>query len=195
MTRPARIVALCGSTRTPSTTERALGIAAAHARSLGAQVDFFSGSRLLLPHYGTPGAPLSSAALDLLTAVASADGLLLGSPCYHGSVSGLLKNALDHLEELRDDASPYLDGRAVGCIAVGRGTQGPANTLRALRDIVHALRGWPTPLGVTVDSAACSALTNHDTQDRLKLVARQVATFATGRRALSADLRSTPAVT
>jgi FMN reductase len=27
------------------------------------------------------------------------------------------------------------------------------NTLNALRDIAHALRGWPTPLGVAINSA------------------------------------------
>jgi FMN reductase len=27
--------------------------------------------------------------------------------------------------------------------------------LGALRDIVHALRGWPTPLGAAINSAEC----------------------------------------
>jgi FMN reductase len=27
------------------------------------------------------------------------------------------------------------------------------NTLSALREIVHALRGWPTPLGAAINSA------------------------------------------
>jgi FMN reductase len=27
------------------------------------------------------------------------------------------------------------------------------NTLGALRDIVHALRGWPTPLGAAINSS------------------------------------------
>jgi FMN reductase len=27
------------------------------------------------------------------------------------------------------------------------------NTLGALRDIVHALRGWPTPLGAAINTA------------------------------------------
>ena len=30
---------------------------------------------------------------------------------------------------------------------------GAINTLSALRDIVHALRGWPTPLGAAINSA------------------------------------------
>ena len=70
----------------------------------------------------------------------------------HGGPSGLIKNALDHLEELRDDERPYLDGRAIGCIVCAAGWQATATTLASLRSTVHALRGWPTPLGVTINS-------------------------------------------
>ncbi len=54
--------------------------------------------------------------MALVEAVRECDGLVLGSPAYHGGLSGLVKNALDYLEDLHDDAPPYLDGRAVGCI-------------------------------------------------------------------------------
>ena len=32
-----------------------------------------------------------------------AHALIIGSPGYHGGISGLVKNALDYLEELRED--------------------------------------------------------------------------------------------
>ncbi|WP_431676275.1 NADPH-dependent FMN reductase [Kitasatospora sp. KL5] len=188
MTGPVRLAVLCGSAATPSSTERLLRRAATYAESLGARVDFFAGERLRLPLYGTPGAASDGAALDLVASVAAADGLLVGSPCYHGSVSGLLKNAFDHLEDLRDRSAPYLDGRAVGCLVVGQGAQGPANALRALRDIVHALRGWPTPLGVTVDGPVLRAPADRELEARLELVARQVVAFAEARRAVTTDV-------
>jgi FMN reductase len=81
-----------------------------------------------------------------------ADGVVLVSPGYHGTVSGLVKNALDYVEDLRTDERPYLDGRAVGCVAAAQGWQAAVTTLTALRQIVHALRGWPTPLGAAVNS-------------------------------------------
>lgn len=87
----------------------------------------------------------------MVAAIAAADALVIGSPAYHGTVSGLVKNALDHVEDLRDDARPYFSRRAVGCVAVGQGWQGAVSTLGGLRDIVHALRGWPTPLGVALN--------------------------------------------
>ena len=41
-----------------------------------------------------------------------ADGIIVASPGYHGSVSGLVKNALDYVEDLRDDERSYFDGLA-----------------------------------------------------------------------------------
>ena len=54
---------------------------------------------------------------------------------------------------MRTDIRPYFSGRAVGCIATAGGWPGAVNTLGALRDIVHALRGWPTPLGAAINSS------------------------------------------
>jgi FMN reductase len=69
-------------------------------------------------------------------------------------MSGLVKNAIDYLEELRNDDPPYLDGKPVACVAIANGWQAAVNTLTALRATVHALRGWPTPYGVTLNVAA-----------------------------------------
>ncbi|MEO3814910.1 NAD(P)H-dependent oxidoreductase [Sphaerisporangium sp. B11E5] len=185
-----RVVALCGSQSADSSTERLLRVAAAHAEFLGARVVFYRGEQLRLPLYVPRSREQDAAARELLAAVAAADGLLLGSPSHHGSLSGLLKNALDYLEELRDDPSPYLHDKAVGCVAVGAGSQGPVNTLRALRDIVHSLRGWPTPLGVAVDvsRALGPGTANPAVERQLALVGRQVVEFASARRAAQACL-------
>jgi FMN reductase len=85
--------------------------------------------------------------------MAMADGFVLVSPGYHGTISGLVKNALDYAEDLRDDPRPYFSGRAVGSIAVASGYQAAVTTLGALRTVVHALRGWPTPMGGAINSS------------------------------------------
>jgi FMN reductase len=69
-------------------------------------------------------------------------------------MSGMLKNALDYVEDLRDDERPYLDGRAVGVIVGAYGAQAIGTTLVAVRSVIHALRAWPTPLGVGINSTA-----------------------------------------
>jgi FMN reductase len=122
------------------------------AQRAGARTKLISGPSLQLPLYQPEIAERSDAARDLIAELAKADGILLGSPGYHGSISGLVKNALDYAEDLRWDKRPYFSGRAVGCIATAGGWPGAVNTLGALRDIVHALRGWPTPMGAAIYS-------------------------------------------
>ena len=145
-----RIVAIGGTVNPASTTELALRFAAAEASKDGAEVQVFGGSYLAtLPHYRGAEHSLADGA-ELVEAVRRADGLLIAAPGYHGTISGLVKNALDYLEELARDARPYLDGRAVGLIATAYGDQATMSTLLTLRSIVHALRGWPTPMGATI---------------------------------------------
>lgn len=123
------------------------------AERAGARTKLISGAALQLPMYQPENSERSDAARDLVAHLALADGIILGSPGYHGSISGLIKNALDYAEDLRTDVRPYFSGRAVGCIATAGGWPGAVNTLGALRDIVHALRGWPTPLGAAINSS------------------------------------------
>ena len=111
--------------------------------------------------------------------------------------SGLVKNALDHLEELRTAERPYLEGRPVGCIVIADGVQAVGTTLSSLRSIVHALRGWPTPFGLAMDSRALQAEPS-DRSEResqgVRLLATEVVRFATMQISMrSARLESTAA--
>ena len=149
------LVGIGGTTRPESTSERVLIKALEAAERAGARTRLLSGVFLSkLPIYD-PTTSVGSPELQvMLDAVRDADGLLISTPGYHGSVSGLIKNAIDGLEGLRQDARPYLEGRAVGCIVVADGWQAGGTALSALRTIVHALRGWPTPLGLTLNPSA-----------------------------------------
>ena len=92
-------------------------------------------------------------------------------------------DALDYAEDLRDDPRPYFDARAIGCIVCAYGPQAMGTTLMSMRSIIHALRGWPTPMGVGVNSAnvtfdmdgRCSA---PDVQAQIDMLAGQIMTFA-----------------
>lgn len=109
-----------------------------------------TGGKLEFPFYRTTEDHRDSRVRNYLTELASADGIVIISPTYHGTISGLLKNALDYVNDLAQDRRPFLEGRPIGCVAVSAGEQGAASTIATLRTIAHALRGWPTPLGVTL---------------------------------------------
>jgi len=147
------IVGLGGTLSDSSSSERALHHALAVAKARGARTKLFSARALDLPMYTVDRSQRSSAAIALVDALAQADGVVIATPGYHGGISGLVKNALDYVEDLRDHERPYLDGRAVGCIVCAYGWQATTTTLVSLRSTVHALRGWPTPLGVAINSA------------------------------------------
>jgi FMN reductase len=163
------VVGLGGTTRPGSSSERALRSALAACERLGASTELFAADDLGFPIYSPGVTEADARVLRYLEAIRRADGIVLCSPGYHGGVSGLFKNAIDWVEELRTDARPYFDGRPVGLIVVADGWQATATTLTSLRSIVHALRGWPTPLGVTVNAADGEA-----DPGQLDLLARQV---------------------
>jgi FMN reductase len=154
MARTPFIVGLGGTTRPASTSERALQVAMARARVLGCETQIFGSVQLPQEPYDPAQTARSANALALVEALRRCDGVVVATPAYHGGVSGLLKNAIDFTEDLRSDARVYLDGRAVGCIVCAEGPQAMGSTLASLRAIVHALRGWPTPYGATINSTA-----------------------------------------
>lgn len=146
-----KIVGLGGTTNPLSSTETALRIALDAAATAGAEVRLFGAATLMeLPHYGTSAASHSPEGRALVQAVREADGVILASPGYHGSISGMVKNAIDYLEDTARDERVYLDGLPVGLITTAYGWQAAGSTLAAMRSIVHALRGWPTPLGAAI---------------------------------------------
>jgi FMN reductase len=177
------IVGLGGTTRSDSSSERALRMALTAAERQGAEIALFGGPDLILPMYDPQNAERDARAQRLITALRRADGVVLASPGYHGSISGLLKNALDYIEDMRSDERPYLHGRAVGCIACAYGWQATGTTLNALRSIVHALRGWPTPLGIGINSGQTTfgptgTCSDGRVIEQLDLLGSQVTEFA-----------------
>jgi FMN reductase len=182
-TRAVRVLCIGGSTRPNSSSEKAIRVAAAAAEKAGATVELIVSRHLILPVYDTETPERTPAALRFLDAVRSADALLVASPGYHGAMSGMIKNALDYLEDTNRDDRVYLDGLPVGCIAVAYGWQATVSTLHSIRTVVHALRGWPSPLGGTVNASgrvfgADGACLDDAARFQLETIAAQVVEFA-----------------
>jgi FMN reductase len=147
------ILGIGGTPRANSSTERALGLALRAAERAGARTQLFGGEFLeRLPHFNPgPDGPSAEQA-ELTEAVRAADGIILATPGYHGSLSGVVKNALDTLELTSRDERPYFHGLPVGVIVTAAGPQAGGATLMAVRGIIHAMRGWPTPFGAALNA-------------------------------------------
>lgn len=147
--RPVHIVAICGSMRGPaSCTRKVLALAARAIGAEGATVDLIDLAELDLPmREGPRDTPENPATAELRRRVAKADGILLGSPEYHSSFSGALKNALDLLS--REE----LGGKLFALLAVSGGDTGAVNTLGHLRYVVRGVGGWSLPAQISIANA------------------------------------------
>lgn len=125
------IVGLGGTTREGSSTELALRFALKGAETAGARTLLFNGPALMMPMYAPEVPHRTAEAREFIAALRAADGVVIASPAYHGSISGLVKNALDYTEDMRNDPAAYLDGRAVGCITCAYGPQAAGTTLES----------------------------------------------------------------
>jgi FMN reductase len=178
------IVGIGGTTREESGTELAVKWALGQCEKLGARTRLFSGVEMeKLPFYAPERPERAPEAVELVEEMRKADGLVIGSSAYHGTISGLVKNALDYTQDMMKDERPYFAGRPVGCIATGAGWQGVVATLEHLRTVVHSLRGWPTPLGAAINTLEKAFTPEGEPVDekvafQLQTVAEEVVTFA-----------------
>ncbi|WP_323379708.1 NAD(P)H-dependent oxidoreductase [Streptomyces alkaliphilus] len=146
------IVLVSGSLREGSTCDRVVNWCARRCAEQDATVRVFEGAGIDFPAYRPGLSETRHEVGEFLNELRSADGVVLVSPAYHGTVSGLLKNALDYISDLREPV-PHLDGRAIGCVAVGAASGDAEATLATLRAIGRAVRGRPASVGVVIPRA------------------------------------------
>jgi FMN reductase len=187
------VVGIGGTVRAHSTSERAVAEALRWAEKLGARTKLFNGDFVSrLPHY-VPDCPTRNPdEREFVEEVRVCHGIIVGTPGYHGSLSGPIKNALDLLEDTAKDEHPYLDGRAFGCVVTAYGWQACGTTLVSLRLIAHALRAWPTPFGAALNASTPLFETDGTCIDekiskQLSVVAAQIVEFARCRDAMAGD--------
>jgi FMN reductase len=175
--RPVHVVALCGSLRPESYTRRALEIAAAQMRADGATVDLVDLAELALPFCDGPNdSDDHPGKRALKERVGRAHGVLLGSPEYHNSYSGVLKNALDLL------SSEDVKGKLFGLLGVSGGEAGAINTLGHLRYVVRGIGGWSLPVQISIPNAwkafEGDRLKDAKQEERLRAFAGELVRFA-----------------
>lgn len=146
-----RIVGIGGTSAERSSNLAALRAVLAAAQTHGASTTLLELGKLGLPMY-EHGVPPTDAVERYVDAVRDADGLVWSSPLYHGTISGLFKNAIDWLEVLSDAEPPYIYDKPVGLLAVAAGGHA-LQAVSAMEHMVRALRGWTVPYVVAVNRA------------------------------------------
>lgn len=142
-----KVVGIVGSLRPDAYSAIALEQAMNRVAALGAATEILDLREMRLPFCnGGSEYPDYPDVEVLREQVKTADGLILATPEYHGSVSGVMKNALDLM------SFEHLSGKVAGLISV-LGGQSNSNALNDLRIIVRWVHGWVIPEQIAVGQA------------------------------------------
>jgi NAD(P)H-dependent FMN reductase len=173
------VVGICGSLRRGSYTRMAVQIALQGAQEVGAQTRLIDlqDYQLVLCDGKEDESSYPADVFRLRSDVSQAQGIILGTPEYHGSFSGVLKNALDLM------GFEELEGKMIGLVGVSGGALGAVHALNSLRTVGRALHAWVVPEQVSIPEAykvfdPSGTLHDRDLEKRVKDVGRQVARFA-----------------
>lgn len=152
---PLKVVGVGGTLREGSASLGALRRALAASAEAGAETELLDLRELDLPMY-EPGRALDEYGPGVerfVEALRGADGILVSTAAYHGTLAGVTKNALDFAQFLSGGEHPYFDGKVVGLISTAGGEQAGTNSTGALVHVVHSLRGVVAPLVVSIPKA------------------------------------------
>ena len=175
---PIRVVAICGSLNPDSKTRAALRIVLQGAQEIGAEIQLIDLRDYALVFCdGGDESNYPPDVFKLRDEVQQAQGIILGTPEYHGGFSGVLKNALDLM------GFNEFQGKVLGLVGVAGGSTGAINSLNGLRTVGRALRAWVVPPQISVPQAwkafdDAGQLKDGDLKKRLRELGREVARFA-----------------
>lgn len=134
-----KIIGIGGSLRPHSQTYLVLQHALHHAREMGVDAELIDLRTMHLPFCdGGKDYPAFPDVMRFREAVRTSQGIILSTPEYHGSVSGVLKNALDLLE------FEHVEGKVFALIGVLGGVSS-TNAINTLRTICRHLHAWVIP--------------------------------------------------
>ncbi|WP_017812388.1 MULTISPECIES: NADPH-dependent FMN reductase [Paenibacillus] len=153
-----KVTLIAGSTRPDASTTKLCHYIAKLLTEQGHEAEVFNLQEHALPLYGPGEAYGHEEVLKLAAAAKSADALVLATPEYHGSLSGVLKNALDFLN------SEYFNNKVVLSANSAGGLIGTASLLH-LQNIVRNLHGINCPEWISIGGSLREFNENGDPVD------------------------------
>jgi NAD(P)H-dependent FMN reductase len=171
MSDPLNVMAVIGSLHQSSVTKVAVHHVAEGLRKQGAVVDVLDLSEESLPLVNTDTTFTADYYGPLKERVKAADVFVLGTPDYHGSVSGALKNFTDHFwkEFTGKLFAPIVASHEKGLTAHDQ-----------LRTIARQCYAWSLPYAVSFEEkkdVIDGQVTSDQFRDRMEMMVRDVAVY------------------
>ena len=180
---PLNVLLICGSTREPSHTRTNLKeIERLLLEKEGVTTHFWDLREKVLPiadpaYHKKPREHPDERVGKLVSLAGDAHAFVLGTPLYHNSYSGVLKNTLDHLT-IRE-----FDGKPVGIVAHGS-ERTVVQACDHLRIVVRGLAGVAIPMQIATiqtdfreSPSGNYLLNNQDIHHRMALMVDQLVFF------------------
>ncbi len=181
--KPLRVLLIAGSAERPSRIRSCLDLLSGALQDLGVCADIWDLSEQPLPlfdprSYPDPYLSESPEVQRFALLADRADAFVLGSPVYHNSFSGVLKNALDSLSVQQFQNKP------VALISSGHNDRTGSQPCDHLRGVVKGLRTVAIPSQIItipsdfVRSRDCFILTNKALHERFTRLAQELVAYA-----------------
>lgn len=155
----AKILMLAGGIRHGSLNERLIGCAARVMDELGLGATRLSLSDYRLPLFGVDDLSIDDVpeALALKSMFARHNAVIVASPEHNGSVTAMLKNAIDWLSCPGDGEAPQaycaFRRKAFGLLSASSSPFGGLRGLSQLRHILTTVQAWVVPEQVSIPYA------------------------------------------
>ena len=166
-----RVLAVVGSLHRDSVTRTVIQHVTRELTSTGCQVDVLDFEKEPLALYNPDVAHDLPGYADLQTRVESADVIVLGTPDYHGSISGATKNFLDHF--WREFA-----GKLFATIVASH--EKGLTVTDQLRTVARQCYAWTLPYGVSFTEGVDvkgAEIVNDQFRNRLTMMIRDVRVY------------------
>ena len=171
MCKPLKIMAVVGSLHEKSVTKVAINHVAEGLREAGCEVDLLDLAEEKLPLVNTDSTFSADYYGPLKRRVKAADVFILGTPDYHGSVSGALKNFTDHFwkEFTGKLFAPIVASHEKGLTVHDQ-----------LRTIARQCYAWSLPYAVSFEEkkdVADGKVTSDQFKGRLSMMTRDISVY------------------
>jgi NAD(P)H-dependent FMN reductase len=168
------IVTIVGSSQPSSFTGKALAVVNDELSRLGFDVTTFDGGTLRLDF---PGRPSSDDGQRLRAAVHGAAGVVLATPEYHGSMSAMIKVAIENM-----GFPSALQGKPVAILGVAAGRIGAVKAIEHLRSVCGHVGALVVPNAISIANVrqafnADGRVVDPGTEASLRELARSLEAF------------------